>query len=125
MASYTLSEASAHLGDVVREARDTHQAVELTDGGETTAHVISAALFVHYRRLEDEHDLAQTQAAAAEGRPDRPRHEAPAILDLQEQLAHERHLRHKAEGTLEPGIPNDEARRMVLARIQARQSAGA
>lgn len=36
-----------------------------------------------------------------------------AILDLEEQLAHERYLRQKAEGTLEPGVPLAEARRML------------
>lgn len=40
-----------------------------------------------------------------------------AINDLEEQLAHERYLRQKAEGTLAPGIPQDEARRLLLERI--------
>jgi prevent-host-death family protein len=48
-----------------------------------------------------------------------------ALLDLEEQLAHERYLRQKAEGTLPPGIPNDEARRMVLDHIKWRRETGA
>jgi len=47
-----------------------------------------------------------------------------AIHDLEEQLAHERYLRQRAEGTLAPGIPNDEARRMVLERMAARRASG-
>lgn len=36
-----------------------------------------------------------------------------AINDLEEQLAHERYLRRRAEGTLEPGIALAEARRLL------------
>ena len=45
-----------------------------------------------------------------------------AIHDLEVQLAHERYLRQRAEGALlAPGIPNDEARRMLLDRLAARR----
>jgi PHD/YefM family antitoxin component YafN of YafNO toxin-antitoxin module len=47
-----------------------------------------------------------------------------AIRDLEEQLAHERYLRQRAEGTVSPGVPNDEARRMVLERIEAQRASG-
>jgi PHD/YefM family antitoxin component YafN of YafNO toxin-antitoxin module len=48
-----------------------------------------------------------------------------AINDLEEQLAHERYLRQKAEGTLAPGIPHDEARRLLLERIGRHGETGA
>jgi hypothetical protein len=48
-----------------------------------------------------------------------------AINDLEEQLAHERYLRQKAEGTLAPGIAHDEARRLLLECIGQRGEAGA
>lgn len=68
MTTYTLSEARANLGELVRRARYGREVVELTDHGEPAAVVISPALLAYYRDLEDSRDLAAAQAVTAEGR---------------------------------------------------------
>ena len=69
MTTYTLSEARAHLGEVVRKARYGREVVELTEHGEPAAMVISPELLEYYRGLEDSQDLAEAERVTAEGRP--------------------------------------------------------
>lgn len=68
MTTYTMSEARANLGEVVRKARDGREVEELTEHGRPAAVVISLELLEYYRGLEDAQDLAEAERITAEGR---------------------------------------------------------
>ncbi|HEV2634667.1 MAG TPA: type II toxin-antitoxin system Phd/YefM family antitoxin [Actinocrinis sp.] len=82
MTTYTLSEARAHLGEVVRKARYGREIVELTEHGEPAAVVISPELLEYYRGLEDAHELAEVERIKAEGRMTVPHAEVAAMFGL-------------------------------------------
>lgn len=82
MTTYTLSQARAHLGEVVRKARYGREVVELTEHGEPAAVVISPELLDYYRSLEDAHDLAAAERITAEDRPTVPHAEVAARFGL-------------------------------------------
>jgi len=82
MTTYTLSQARAHLGEVVRKARYGREVVELTEHGEPAAVVISPQLLEYYRGLEDAQDLAEAERVTAEGRPTVAHAEAAARFGL-------------------------------------------
>jgi prevent-host-death family protein len=69
MTTYTMSEARANLGEVVRKARYGGEVVELTEHGRPAAVVISPELLEHYRAIEDAQDLAEAERITAEGQP--------------------------------------------------------
>lgn len=82
MTSYTLSQARAHLGEVVRKARYGREIVELTEHGEAAAVVISPDLLAYYRRLEDAQDLELAERITANGQPTVPHAEVAARFGL-------------------------------------------
>jgi prevent-host-death family protein len=82
MTTYTLSQARAHLGEVVRKARYGREVVELTEHGEAAAVVISRELLDYYRALEDAHDLAEAERVTAAGRTAVPHAEVAARFGL-------------------------------------------
>lgn len=82
MTSYTLSQARAHLGEVVRKARYGQEIVELTEHGEAAAVVISPDLLAYYRQLEDAQDLELAQRITADRQPTVPHAEVAAGFGL-------------------------------------------
>ena len=82
MTTYTLSEARANLGEVVRKARYGREVVELTDHGLPAAVVISPELLEYYRGLEDAHDLAEAERITAASRTTVPHAEVAARFGL-------------------------------------------
>jgi prevent-host-death family protein len=65
--SYTLTEARAHLGEVVDKARHGGRVVEITQHGRRAAVVISAELLDYYQQLEDEREAAAAERVTARG----------------------------------------------------------
>ncbi len=82
MTTYTMSEARANLGEVVRKARYGREVVELTEHGRPAAVVISPELLEYYRSLEDTQDLAEAERITAEGRAPVPHDEVAASFGL-------------------------------------------
>jgi prevent-host-death family protein len=67
--TYTVTEARAHLGEVVNKARHGGKVIEITQHGKPAAFVISPELLAYYRELEDEYELAEAEQAKADSRP--------------------------------------------------------
>jgi prevent-host-death family protein len=79
MTTYTMSEARASLGEVVRKARyGRREVVELTEHGRPAAVVIRLEMLAYYQGLEDAQDLAEAERITAEGRPTVPHEEVAA-----------------------------------------------
>jgi prevent-host-death family protein len=78
----TLSEARAHLGEVVRKARYSRGIVELTEHGEPAAEVIGPEMLEFFLALRDAADLAEAARITAEGRPTVPHAEVAARFGL-------------------------------------------
>ena len=51
--TYTVTEARAHLGEVVNKARHGGHVIEITQHGKPAAFVMSPELLAYYRQLED------------------------------------------------------------------------
>jgi prevent-host-death family protein len=64
---YTVTEARAHLGEVVNKAQYGHEVVEITQHGRPAAVVISAQLHAYYQQLEDDRDIAAAERILASG----------------------------------------------------------
>lgn len=82
MTTYTMSEARANLGEVVRKARYGHEIVELTEHGRPAAVVISPETLAYYQSLEDAQDLAEAERVTAERRATVPHAEVAARFGL-------------------------------------------
>jgi prevent-host-death family protein len=68
--TYTVTEARAHLGEVVNKAQYANEVIELTQHGKIAAVVISTDLLAYFRQLEDEHDIAEAdRILASDGAP--------------------------------------------------------
>ncbi|MEZ0111274.1 prevent-host-death family protein [Catenulispora sp. EB89] len=67
--TYTVTEARAHLGEVMNKVRHGGKVVEITQHGKPAAFLISPKLLAYYRQLENEYDIAEANRAKAEGRP--------------------------------------------------------
>jgi prevent-host-death family protein len=82
MTTYTMSEARANLGEVVRKARYGREVVELTEHGRPAAVVISPETLAYYQSLEDAKDLAEADRITAEGQATVPHAEVAARFGL-------------------------------------------
>jgi prevent-host-death family protein len=80
--TYTVTEARAHLGEVVSKARHGGKVIEITQHGKPAAFVISPELLAYYRELEDEYDIAEANQAKAESRALVPHAEVAARFGL-------------------------------------------
>lgn len=80
--TYTVTEARAHLGEVVNKARHGGKVIEITQHGKPAAFVISPELLDYYRHLEDEYDLAEANRIKADGQPLIPHAEVAAQFGL-------------------------------------------
>jgi len=80
--TYTVTEARAHLGEVVNKARHGGKVIEITQHGKPAAFVISPELLDYYRHLEDEYDLAEALRIKAQGLPLIPHAEVMAQFGL-------------------------------------------
>lgn len=82
MTTYTMSEARANLGEVVRKARYGREVVELTEHGRPAAVVISPEMLAYYQGLEDARDLAEAERITAEGERTIPHAQVAARFGL-------------------------------------------
>ena len=80
--TYTVTEARAHLGEVVNKARHGGHVIEITQHGKPAAFVMSPELLAYYRQLEDEYDIAEATRIKADGRPTVPHAEVAARFGL-------------------------------------------
>lgn len=80
--TYTVTEACAHLGDVVNRVQHDNEVVEITEHGRPAAVVISPGLLAYYRKLEDERDLADAERIQSSGRTPVPHTEVAARFGL-------------------------------------------
>jgi prevent-host-death family protein len=80
--SYTLTEARAHLGEVVNKAQHGGKIIEITQHGKAAAFVISAEVMAYYQALEDEYDIAEANRVKAQGLPGIPHAEVMAKFGL-------------------------------------------
>jgi prevent-host-death family protein len=80
--TYTVTEARAHLGEVVNKARHGGKVIEITQHGKPAAFVISPELLDYYRHLEDEYDIAEANRIKGEGLPKIPHAEVAAQFGL-------------------------------------------
>lgn len=80
--TYTVTEARAHLGEVVNKAQYANEVIELTQHGKTAAVVISPEMLAYFRQLEDEHDAAEADRIMASGSTSVPHAEAAARFGL-------------------------------------------
>jgi prevent-host-death family protein len=82
MTTYTMSEARANLGEVVRKARYGREVVELTEHGRPAAVVISPEMLAYYQSLEDAKDLAEAERITADRQVTVPHAEVAARFGL-------------------------------------------
>ncbi|MEY9935157.1 prevent-host-death family protein [Catenulispora sp. GP43] len=80
--TYTVTEARAHLGEVVNKARHGGRVIEITQHGKPAAFVISPELLAYYQTLEDEYDIAEAHRIKADGEPSVPHAEVAARFGL-------------------------------------------
>lgn len=80
--TYTVTEARAHLGEVVNKALHGGKVIEITQHGKSAAFVISPELMAYYQALEDEFDIAEANRVKAEGGPSIPHAEVMAQFGL-------------------------------------------
>jgi prevent-host-death family protein len=80
--TYTVTEARAHLGEVVNKAQYANEVIELTQHGRTAAVVISTEMLAYFRQLEDEHDVAEADRILASGITPIPHAEVAARFGL-------------------------------------------
>ena len=80
--TYTVTEARAHLGEVVNKALHGGKVIEITQHGKPAAFVISPELLAYYQHLEDEYDIAEANRIKADGMPTIPHAEVAARFGL-------------------------------------------
>ena len=80
--TYTVTEARAHLGEVVNKAQYANEIIELTQHGKTAAVVISPEMLAYFRQLEEEHDIAEADRILASGVAPIPHEEVAARFGL-------------------------------------------
>jgi prevent-host-death family protein len=80
--TYTVTEARAHLGEVVNKALHGNMVIEITQHGKPAAVVISPDLMAYYQRLEDEREIAEANRAVASDEAPIPHEEVAARFGL-------------------------------------------
>jgi prevent-host-death family protein len=69
--TYTVTDARDHLGELVNKVRYGGEQVEITQHGTPAVAVVSIERLAYLQRLEDEHDIAEAEAALAADGPGR------------------------------------------------------